>query len=132
MEFTYKDFGKVLELARMRQNLTQKDLEDMTGGIIKQPAISEIENGKGRITLKRFIDLCNYLKIRPEELLEPYLDVPLPSEHSDAIVDLYVIRIASILEKCPSEFKMTIVEVIECLLKYQHQLDTVKNNEKGE
>lgn len=127
MEFTYKDFGRILERARMQKNMTQRDLEELTGGKIKQPAISEMENGHGGITLERFIDICNYLKVRPEELLDPYLKVPLPSEHSEAIVDLYVIQVAELLEGCPSDLKETLVEVIECFIRY-HKKNCIDNN----
>lgn len=59
--------GNLLEAARLKNKLTQKQLADAVG--IRQTMVSEYETGRRRIGKKMAARFAEVLKIKPERLL---------------------------------------------------------------
>jgi ribosome-binding protein aMBF1 (putative translation factor) len=59
--------GNLLEGARLKSGISQKQLADAIG--IRQTMVSEFENGRRKITAKMAKRLAGALKIKPERLM---------------------------------------------------------------
>lgn len=131
MEFSYQELGAALARIRTQKGLTQRELEERSRSRLKQAAISEAENGNKRLPLDRFVEFCNLLEIRSDEVLDPYLSSPPMSDQSDAIVDSYVIAMAELMQDCPPNVKEGMIEICQCMknhfLMYEKRHAELKN-----
>jgi ribosome-binding protein aMBF1 (putative translation factor) len=59
--------GNLLEAARLKAGLSQKQLADAAG--IRQTMVSEFENGRRRITKSMAERFAKVLKVKPERLM---------------------------------------------------------------
>jgi len=59
--------GNLLEAARLKAGLSQKQLAEVAG--VRQTMVSEFENGRRRLTNKMAERFAEVLKIKPERLL---------------------------------------------------------------
>ena len=61
------EIGDKIKQARVRAEMTQYQLAESAG--VSQPAISQIETGRHRLSLETLIKLAKALGIEPAELL---------------------------------------------------------------
>ncbi len=76
MNLQYKEMGKRIKLRRKELKIKQSELAEKLN--ISNNHISSIENGKEKMSLDVFINLCNELQVTPDYLL-------LGSMHSNDI-----------------------------------------------
>lgn len=124
MEFNYKQLGSALAWNRAQKNLRQIDLEIRSDYRLKQPAISAAERGETRLAVDTLVEYCNALGIRADVVLDPFLRALPESEESDAIVDPYVIQIAHLLEDCPPDAKIMILQIVTIIREQYMRLET--------
>lgn len=61
------EIGENIKRARVRKDMTQYDLAESAG--VSQPAISQIETGRNKVSLETLVKLAKALGISPAELL---------------------------------------------------------------
>lgn len=67
MILDYKAIGKRIKIQRIRKDMTQDKLADLTG--LSNPHISNVETGSTQVSLKTLITIANVLGTTPDALL---------------------------------------------------------------
>jgi Predicted transcriptional regulators len=67
MDVDYKAIGKRIKIARIKKDITQDQVANITG--LSNPHISNIENGSTKVSLPTLIKLANVLSVSVDELL---------------------------------------------------------------
>lgn len=67
MELDYKAIGKRIKIARIRADLTQESLAEMTD--ISPTHMSNIETGTTRVSLNALVSIANALSVTLDDLL---------------------------------------------------------------
>ena len=67
-----KHIGKICQQCRLKNNLTQNQVAELTG--LEQRHISQIERGLSKGSIDTLIKLCNAYKITPDIILYDLLD----------------------------------------------------------
>lgn len=67
MDVDYKAIGKRIKIARIRKEITQDQIANITG--LSNPHISNIETGSTKVSLPTLIKIANALGVSVDELL---------------------------------------------------------------
>ena len=97
--------GKVFQECRLKNNLTQNDVSDLTG--LEPRHISQIERGFSKGSIDTLIKLCNAYKITPDIILYDLL-----SDELKISVSIYEEK----FKKLSKKDKDTILYLIEYFL----------------
>ena len=117
----YRDIGKQIKIARIKQDLTQEQLSEMAN--ISVSHLSGIERGTTKLGLSAFFGIANALKISTDTLLCYSVD----NEESKAVLSNYV---ANLIEDCSKNELVVIEELVKstknALRKIQRDSDDIK------
>ena len=72
MNIDFSNIGKRIQVTRMENNISQKEMADFLG--ISLNYISKLENGKTKIELKTFLKICDFLNISIYDVLNEKSD----------------------------------------------------------
>ena len=104
-EIDYEKLGKRIKKTRIEKNLTQETLAEMIDCNISH--ISNIENNYTKLSLNALLAIANALNVSIDYLLMEQLASP-------SVVNNEVLRK---LEKCNSDTKEKIIQIIDILTK---------------
>lgn len=66
-----KEIGGVIKQIRIRKNIS---LQEMAARTLMSPTyVNQIENGINGISLNKFVQICNSLKVHSKEILDDFL-----------------------------------------------------------
>ena len=99
--------GKILQEYRLRNNLTQFQVSEITG--LEPKHISQIERGFSKGSIDSLIKLCNAYRITPDIVLYDLLD-----EETKNCISIY----EEDFKKLSKRDRETILHVIKYLLSY--------------
>lgn len=99
--------GKILQEYRLKNNLTQFQVSEITG--LEPKHISQIERGFSKGSIDSLIKLCNAYRITPDIVLYDLLD-----EETKNCISIY----EEDFKKLSKRDKETILHVIKYLLSY--------------
>lgn len=103
-DINFDAIGKKIKQIRISKGLTQEYIANAAD--VNTSHISNIENGKVKISLTTLIHVCNVLGTTVDYVLnDEYLD-------SDSVMDNVVL---SELQKCDNETKERILQIIQIL-----------------
>ena len=97
--------GKVFQEYRLKNNLTQNEVAELTG--LEPRHISQIERGLSKGSIDTLIKLCNVYRITPDIVLYDLLD-----KENKELVSIYEEN----FKKLSKKDKETIVHLIEYFL----------------
>ena len=101
------NMGKILQEYRLKNNLTQFQVSEITG--LEPKHISQIERGFSNGSIDSLIKLCNAYRITPDIVLYDLLD-----EETKNCISIY----EEDFKKLSKRDKETILHVIKYLLSY--------------
>lgn len=82
----YKLIGKRIKIQRLRKNMTQDNLADLTG--LSNPHISNIESGSTQLSLVALVQIANALDVTPDALLCDNIKNAKEAFYNEFIVEL--------------------------------------------
>ncbi len=88
MEGFVTALGEAIRQARRTANLSQRELQNRTGGRFKPSAVGGYERGERDISVARFVELADALGVAPEDLLADSLRRASPRTHREVVIDL--------------------------------------------
>ncbi len=80
--------GEAIRYARRSANLSQRELQNRTGGRFKPSAVGGYERGERDISVERLVDLAHAIGVAPEDLLADALRRASPRTHAEIAIDL--------------------------------------------
>ena len=108
MNIDFSNIGKRIQVTRMENNISQKEMADFLG--ISLNYISKLENGKTKIELKTFLKICDFLNISIYDVL---------NEKSDHIIRYMDKELYELIIKCNIEKQRFIYNMVKLLIKNQ-------------
>ena len=100
MEIDYKAIGQRIKIARIKKDITQDQVADITG--LSNPHISNVETGSTKVSLPSIIKIANALSVSVDELLCDNII------HSKVVFEK---ELAELLEDCSDKETHAIVEI---------------------
>lgn len=97
-----KMLGMHLKAIRKRRNMTQEALAELVGVTCQH--ISNIENGKTKLSLSTFINIVNSLNISPELVLAECMKIDTPAQKNE---------IMDIIQDCTQQELKILIQIVE-------------------
>jgi len=104
MEIDYKAIGQRIKIARIKKDITQDQVAEITG--LSNPHVSNVETGSTKPSLPTIIKIANALSVSVDELLCDNII------HSKAIFEK---ELSELLEDCSDKETYAIVEIAKTI-----------------
>lgn len=113
MEIEYKDLGERIKQARKQAGLSQVELADLTK--ISYSHMSDIETGKKKIGLDKFMRICESLDVSADSLLRI-------NTHSVGYIQ--TAEVEELLSECSSDQRQALIRILkEIKAVWRHKED---------
>ncbi len=108
MNIDFSNIGKRIQITRIENKITQKEMADFLG--MSMNYISKLENGKTKIELKTFIKICDFLNVSIYDVL---------NEKNDHIIRYMDKELYELIIQCNLKKQSLICNMVKLLIKNQ-------------
>ena len=108
MNMDFSNIGKRIQVTRIENKITQKQMAEFLG--ISMNYISKLENGETKIDLKTFMKICDFLNISIYDVL---------NKKNDHIIRYMDKELYELIIKCNLEKQRLICNMVKLMIKNQ-------------